>query len=440
MENQISKEFTFTSLIQFALPTIGMMIFSALYTIVDGIFVSRLIGTDALSSVNIAYPFISIVIGIGIMFASGGSAVVATNIGEGKIEKARKNFTLIIIAAFIISLTVSLLGITFIKPLITILGAKGEIIEYATVYLKIILIFIPGAVLQIVFQNFYVATGKPQVGLAVSVIAGLLNAIFDYVFMGPLDMGIKGAAYATAIGYLVATVSGILFFISKKNHIHFSKPKIDFKVILETCFNGSSEMVTSVSASVITFLFNLIMMKYLGSNGVAAITIILYCEFLLSALYIGFSIGVAPILSYNYGNENYKRLRKLFKMNRQFIMMTSVLIFFIAIISASSITKIFVDESSDVYSIAINGFYLFSFSFLFSGMNIYSSAFFTALSNGRISAIIAFSRTFIFFILGITILPKILDINGIWLAVPFAEIMTLFLTLMYIKKYKHIIN
>lgn len=440
MENQISKEFTFMSLIQFALPTIGMMIFSALYTIVDGIFVSRLVGTDALSSVNITYPCISIMIGIAIMFASGGSAVVATNIGEGKNQKACKNFTLIVISAFCISLVASILGIIFINPLVDILGAEGDMIRYSTIYLKILLTFIPAAVLQIVFQNFYVATGKPGIGLAVSVLSGVLNAVLDYVFMGPMNMGIEGAAYATAAGYVVAMILGVFFFASQKQHIHFSKPELDFEVIRETCFNGSSEMVTSISTSVITFLFNLIMMKYLGSDGVAAITIILYCEFLLSALYIGFSIGVAPILSYNYGNHNYERLRKIFNMNRNFIIVTSGIVFLTAIASASLITSIFVDKTNPVYSIAKHGFYLFSFSFLFSGINIYSSAFFTALSNGKVSAIIAFSRTFIFFIFGITMLPKILEVDGVWLAVPFAEIMTLMLVSRFIKRYNHIIK
>lgn len=439
MENQISKDFSFISLIKFALPTIGMMIFSAMYTIVDGIFVSRLVGTEALSSVNITYPFISIMIGIAIMFASGGSAVVATKLGEGNTKKAYENFTLITISALGISIVVSILGVIFIDELVIILGAKGEMVAHSTVYLKILLMFAPASVLQILFQSFYVAAGKPGIGLAVSLFSGVLNAVLDYLFMGPMNMGIAGAAYATSAGYLVAALIGIIFFSIKRQSIHFLKPEIDFKVIKETCFNGSSEMVTSISTSVITFLFNLIMMKYLGSNGVAAITIILYCEFLLSALYIGFSIGVAPILSYNYGEQNYERLRKIYIMNRNFILFTSGIVFFTALVSAPFITNIFVDKANPVYSIAKHGFYLFSFGFLFSGMNIYSSAFFTALSNGKISAIIAFSRTFIFFILGISILPKILEVDGVWLAVPFAEIMTLILVSRYIRKYKHII-
>lgn len=440
MENQISKEFTFMSLIQFALPTIGMMIFSAMYTIVDGIFVSRLVGTDALSSVNITYPCISIMMGIAIMFSSGGSAVVATKLGEGKPKQAYQNFTLITITALIVSIIVSILGLIFIDDLISILGAKGAMIEHSKVYLKILLVFAPASVLQILFQSFYVVSGKPGIGLSVSLFSGVLNGILDYLFMGPMDMGIAGAAYATASGYVVAAFVGIIFFSMKKQSIHFSKPDLDFAVIKETCFNGSSEMVTSIATSVITFLFNLTMMKYLGSDGVAAITIILYCEFLLSALYIGFSIGVAPILSYNYGDQNYDRLKKIYKMNRNFILFTSGIVFLTALVLAPIITNIFVDKTNPVYAIAKHGFYLFSFSFLFSGMNIYSSAFFTALSNGKVSAIIAFSRTFIFFIFAITMLPKVLEVNGVWLAVPFAEIMTLLLVSKYLKKYSNIIK
>lgn len=438
MDNSISKEFNFISLIKFAMPTIIMMIFMSLYSIVDGIFISRFVGTDALSATNIVYPVINIIIGISIMLATGSSAIIARRIGEDKIQKAREAFSLIIFISVVIGIIVAVIGVIFIKPIIYALGGTEAIFNYCRDYLKILLIFAPASILQLMFQTLFVTAGKPHIGLILTIISGIMNAVFDYVFIVLMDMGITGAAFGTTTGYLLPSVFGIIYFINKKNNLHFVKFKIDWKIIIESCFNGSSEMVTNISSGIITFLFNLIMMRYLGEDGVAAITIILYAQFLFTALYIGFSLGISPVISYNYGSNNTKMLKKIFKICMAFIISSSILVFIFSILFSKSIVAVFSQEGTNVYEIAINGFILFSVSYLFAGINMFTSSMFTAFSNGKISAIISFMRTFIFIVIGIIVLPIFLEVNGIWLAVPFAEILSIILSLYYLISQKSI--
>ena len=439
MSQSISKTFNFKSLVRFSLPTIVMMIFTSLYTIVDGMFVSRLVGTEALSAINITYPFLGLVIAIAIMFASGGSAVVATQLGEGKKEDALKNFSLIVLTNFILILLVSVLGILFMDPLVRALGAKDGLIGYSKDYLTVLLIFAPAYSLQLVLQSFYIVAGKPKLGLLISILSGVTNAILDYVFMGPLGMGIAGAAYATAAGYLVSALFGLYFFSRSQSAIHFKRPSFHGEILKQACFNGSSEMVTNLSTSVVTLLFNIFMMKHLGTEGVAAITIVFYFQFLMVSLFMGYSMGVAPVISYNYGSKNYPHLKKIFKINWQFIIGMSLVVFAAAQLLNHTVTKIFTPVGSSVYNLTIHGFALFAISFIFAGINIYASSLFTALSNGKVSAIISFARTLVFISLGIILLPMILGVDGIWWAVPFAEVCTLFITFYYVKKEMHLI-
>ena len=432
-ENSLAREFNFSSLLKFALPTIVMMIFTALYTIVDGIFISRFIGTGALSAVNIVFPVINIILAIAIMLATGGSAIIARKMGEGKLKEARENFTLIVVVGFVTGAVICIAGKIFIEPIVNVLGANENILKYCYDYLGTMLVFAPAMVLQLLFQTFFVAAGKPVLGLVLTVIAGVINAVFDYVFIVPMGFGITGAALATSMGYLIPSIVGIIYFMRKKGDLYFAFPKFDIKVIVESCFNGSSEMVTNISSGIITFLFNIIMMKYLGENGVAAITIVLYGQFLLSALYMGFSFGVAPVISYNHGSENIKQLKKIFKICAVFIGASSIIIFITSLVFSKSIVQVFSPIGSEVYEIAIRGYILFALSFIFSGINIFASSMFTAFSNGKVSAIISFLRTFVFIILGIILLPKALGVDGIWLAVPFAEVLTMIISLGYIK-------
>lgn len=434
MNPAIGKEFHFVSLIRFALPTIIMMIFMSLYSIVDGFFVSRFIGTDALSATNIVYPVINVIIAVGIMLATGGSAVVARKLGEGRTKSARESFSLIVIAGAASGVVLSVLVITFLEPLCKMLGANAEIMDYCRDYLFLMALFAPASILQILFQSFFVTAGRPGIGLALTVLAGVANTVLDYVFIVPLQMGVSGAALATAMGYMLPAAVGLLYFIFSKNTLRFARPKADFPVLSQSCLNGSSEMVTNLSAGVITFLFNILMMKHLGSAGVASISIVLYAQFLLTALYLGFSMGVAPVISYNHGCGNFPQLKRIFKICMIFIAVSSVTVYAVSLLLSDGLVRLFAEGDPEVYTIALHGFLLFSLSFLFTGINIFASGMFTAFSNGRVSAIISFMRTFVFILLGLVFLPRLFGVDGIWLAVPFAELLTMALSIGYIKK------
>lgn len=438
MENSIAKSFTFSSLIKFTMPSVVMLIFLALYTIVDGVFISRFVSTDALSAFNIIYPFINVVIAIGVMLATGSSAVIAKKLGEGKEREAKENFTLIMLVGLALGIIITVIGFVFCKQIIRVLGSTKELDKYCIDYFYVALIFMPAYITNLLFQYLTITSGKPNIGLIFTVIGGLTNIILDYVFIVPMGMGISGAALATGIGNFIPTALGTIYFFRKKAILYFVKPKLDMKMIMQTCANGSSEMVTNLSSGVTTMLFNIVIMKYLGSDGVAAISIVLYGQFLITSVYIGFSSGVAPIISYNYGSENKKELKKVTRYSARFILISSVILLIIALTTATYIVSVFTPKGTNVYEIGYNGFRIFSISFLVSGVNIFASAMFTAFSNGKVSATISFLRTFLFIVAGILILPKLIGINGIWLAVPVAELLTIIISLIYINKYKGI--
>ena len=434
--NPLAKEFHTLSLIKFAFPSMVMMVFMGLYTIIDTIFVARFVDTNALSSINIVCPVINIIVGLGTMLATGGSAIVAKKMGSGNIEEARSNFTLIIITGVITGLVITIIGLLFLDKIIWGLGASEVLFPYCKDYLAIQLIFVIGNIMQVLYQNLFVTAGKPTLGLVLSVLAGLANIAFDYIFIVLLQMGIKGAALGTGIGYMIPTVIGTIFFLTGRSELHFCKPQMDASVLLKSCSNGASEMVSQLSTAVTTFLFNATMMKLLGEDGVAAITVIIYSQFLLTALYIGFSMGVAPIISYNYGSENVKQQKKVVRICFCFILVISVFVFLLSFFAGESIAKIFAENNKNVFEITKNGFSIFSFGFLFSGCNIFASALFTALSNGKVSATISFLRTFGFIMISLLILPKFLEVTGVWLAIPIAELLTFILTIYLIFKYR----
>ena len=436
MKNSIEKEFDFLGLLRFAFPTIIMMMVSGLYTIVDSIFVSRIVGVNALSAINIVFPIINIIIGLAVMLASGGSAIIAGKLGKKQPHEAKRDFTFIIIAGVICGAIVTIVGILFIEPIIYGLGSSEILYEYCYEYLKIVLFFAIPYILQLLFQTFFVTAGKPGLGLVLTITAGIVNIILDYVFMVGLNLGVQGAAIATGIGGLIPSIIGIIYFTRSKVSLHFVKPSWDLKVLKESCSNGSSEMVTNLSVAVTTFLFNIILMKYLGEDGVAAVTIMLYVQFLLTSIFMGFSLGVSPVISYNYGARNHKQLYKIYNICKSFILVSSVAMYLMSTIFASELISVFTAKGTAVYEIAQNGFRLFSISFLFAGINIFTSALFTALSDGRISAIISFMRTFVFMVISLLIFPKLFSVDGIWIAIPFAEIMTVILSIIFIIKEK----
>lgn len=434
MSYTIAKKFNLLSLLKFTVPAIIMMLFMSLYTIVDGIFISRFIGTTALSGLNIVYPFISFIHAVAIMFAAGGSAIIAIKMGEGKNDEARSAFSLIVYTGIFLGICISILGNVFIHEIIRFLGASPVLERYSYDYLKIIISFTPFFILQILFQTFFITAGKPELGLRMTIVSGITNAVLDYIFMKTFGMGMAGAALATVSGYFIIAMFGIVYFLKKRNNLYFVKVKMKWEIIKDSCINGSSEMVTDISSGVVTFLFNIVMMKYMGEKGVAAITIILYSQFVFIAVYLGFSMGTAPIISYNYGNQNKAQLKRIFKICSKLIMSSSIGVFILSLIFARYIVGFFAPEGTEVYAIAKKGFSLFAIGYLFAGYNIFSSSLFTALSNGKISAIISFMRTLVFIVLGIFFLPMVFKVNGIWLAVPFAEILSILVSLYFIKR------
>lgn len=436
MENALAKDFNFRSLLAFALPTMATMLIMSLYTIVDGVFVSRFVGTDALSAVNIVYPVINIILAVSIMLGTGGSAVIARRMGEGKMQLARENLTFILLSGLAIVILVAVGGIAFINLLVRMLGANEVLAPLCRDYLLVLLLFSPASALQLLFQTFFVAAGRPGAGLALTVAAGLVNAVFDYILIVPCGLGVTGAAIATGMGYLVPAVYGLWFFTRKKNLLHLTKPRADWRALLESCLNGSSEMVTNLSTGVVTLLFNLIMIRMLGSDGVAAITIVMYAQFLLTALYIGFSMGVAPVVSYNYGSGDIQRLKRIFRICMTAILVTSVATLICSFWFAPAIVGIFSPKGTLVFDIALRGFYLFSVNYLFAGLNIFASSLFTALSNGPVSALISFMRTFGFVLVGLLLLPPLLQVDGVWLIVPFAEVLTMLVSVWMLQRGK----
>ncbi|MEG0765930.1 MAG: MATE family efflux transporter [Pseudoflavonifractor sp.] len=433
MNNKLDRDYGFGSLLRFALPSIVMMMFMSTYTMVDGFFVARFVGSDALSATNIVYPAISVVLAVGIMLATGGSAVVARKLGEGDEAGARRSFSLLTLVGIGAGLVFLLLGITLVTPICHMLGASGPLLPDCVAYLRILLVFAPAYVLQLLFQSFFVVAGRPGLGLWLTIGAGLTNMVLDYLFIVPLNLGLAGAAWATVIGYLVPAVAGLIFFGFHRSGLHFSRPTWDPRMLVQSCLNGSSEMVTNLSSAVVTFLFNIFMLRFLGTDGVAAITIVLYAQFLLTALYLGFSMGVAPIISFHYGAGNQARLHKIFRSCLIFIAFSSVAVFAFSMAFADGVVTVFAPVGSPVHVIAAAGFRKFSPAFLFAGLSIFASAHFTALSDGRTSAIISFLRTFGFILVGLLLLPIPFEADGVWFAVPCAELLSALVSILYLR-------
>lgn len=438
MSNSLENEISLTSLIKYTFPTVIMMVFFSLSTIIDGIFVSRYVGSNALSATNIVYPVINILIGISVMFATGGNAIVAKYMGEGKNQEAKETFTLITLSALVAGLIVSIFSIIFIKDIIYALGSTDSLYKNCYDYLIVFLIFAPVMISKLFFDYFLVTAGVPKLGLISSVSGGVINIILDYLFIVEFKMGALGAALATCVSYALPAMVGVIYFSRKSNVLCFANPKFNMKLILDSCMNGSSEMVTQMSGAVTTFLYNAAMLKFLGEDGVASITIILYVQFLLNSAYIGFTSGVSPRISYNYGSRDDEQLRKIVKYSFTIVCVFAAFIFISSRSFSNVIIGMFSPKGTALYDITFNGFMIFSFNFLVVGMNIFTSGMFTAFSNGKVSALLSILRTFILFTIGILTLPRFLGVNGVWMVVPFAEFTTLIVSLFFINKYKYV--
>ncbi len=428
-EHIFDQKWSAASLLRFAFPTIVMMVFMGLYTIVDTIFVARFVSTDALSAINIVCPVINLTVGLGTMIAAGGSAVVSRKMGAGLEQEAKEDFTLLVLAAAGIGAAILICGTLWLNPILLALGASERLLPFCRDYLGLLLLFLPANVIQTVYANLFVTAGKPGLGFGLSVLAGLANILLDYVFIVLGGMEIRGAALGTGLGYLIPAAAGTVFFFRNRGALFFVKPRWKGALLTESCLNGSSEMVGQLAAALTTFLFNLTMMERLGEDGVAAVTIMIYSQFLLNTLFIGFSMGVAPVIGFHYGSGNRKQQRKILSICIRFLAAASLLIFALSISGGPLVVRMFTPDASRVYEIAAAGFPVFSVSFLFCGFNIFISALFTALSNGKVSAVLSFLRTFGLLCGGILLLPRLFGITGVWMAVPMAEGIMFFVSL-----------
>ncbi len=433
------KKVNYKSVLLFTLPSIIAMVFTSFYTMVDGAFVANLVNQDALSAINITLPVVMIVIAAATMIGVGGNAIYAKLLGEGKTDQAREKFTLFSISTVVLSIIFTVLILIFSDSIISFLGADENVYQYAYDYLNVYVLFTPFVMLQIVMQTALITAGKPNLSLISMLIGGFSNIILDYVFIETFSMGISGAALATGIGNILGTIIGVIFFLTnKKNKIlSFKWPKMDVSALIAMSSNGSSEMVANLSSAVITLLFNQATFAIAGNDGVAAITVILYAQFFSNAVYTGYSMGIAPVISFNYGNSHSKNLCAIFKISVKFLAAASIIMLAVAFLLSKPISSFFLEEGTNAHALAMSGMAIFATSFLFSGFNIYASAMFTAYSNGRVSAIISFLRTFFFIAAAILILPYLIGINGVWLAVPIAEFLVIFLSFYFIRKYKH---
>ena len=429
MKIKLSDHFTFSRLLRYALPSVIMMIFTSIYSVVDGLFIANLVGSNALSSINIVMPMVIIVGAFGFMLGTGGSAVVAVKLGQGKPKTANEYFSMIISVIAAIGITLSAVCIIFIKPICRVLGASDILIDGCVTYGTILLIGSAAFMLQTTFQTFFVVAEKPHLGLTLTVISGVANMVLDYVFVYLLRGGIAGAAWATVCGYLIGSVVPLIYFLlPNKSLLRLYRFKFAPRVLLNSSINGSSEMMTQVSMSIITLLYNLQMMRLLGEDGVAAITVIMYVNFIFIAVFIGYSMGTAPIVGYNYGAGNREELKGVFRKSMIIISVCSVAMTASAIALSGFLSHIFIGANSELAQLTAHGFRLNAFSFLIAGFNIYGSSFFTALCNGKLSALISFLRSLILQAIMIIVLPMLLGLDGVWLSVVVAELLTVIVT------------
>ncbi len=409
-------------LLGFSLPTIFTMLVLASYVVVDGIFVSRYVGSLALSSLNMVYPAFGAIQAIALMLAVGGSAYVAKLMGEGKAQQARASFTMLVCIQIGLGLILGLSAILGVETILDIVGCSDAQRDMSRAYIVPLMIFAPVQMVQMSFQMFFVTAGRPGLGLCLVFAAGVCNVFLDYLFIVEWNWGISGAAYATSLGACVPAISGLIyFFFNDKSVLQFTRPKLNLRQFGRICYNGSSEMVTSLSMSVSTYLFNLGFMKYYGETGVAALSIVLYLQFLFVSITLGFSDGIAPIVSYQYGKGDKPMLQRIRRGGLLCVGCIAVLTYVVALLCLDDILAIFAMEGSAVYKLAQEGFYSFSLGYLLMGFGIYISAFFTALGNGLFSALVAVARTLIFLGGGILLLPLIWGSEGLWYAIPVAE-------------------
>jgi putative MATE family efflux protein len=442
MNIQLSDHFTYKKLFLFTMPPIMMMIFTSIYSVVDGYFVSNYIGKTPFAALNLIYPFIMIMSSVGFMFGAGGSALIAKTLGQKQPQKANMQFSLIVYTSIILAVILSIIGIVFIKPISSLLGAQGEMKELCVLYGTIILIALPFFVLQFEFQSLFITAEKPKLGLWSTVASGVTNMVLDWLFIAIFNWGLAGAAIATALAQVVGGVIPLIYF-SRKNTslLKLSSTLFDSRTLIKTFTNGSSELMSNLSMSLVCMLYNIQLLKYAGENGVSAYGVLMYVSMIFIAVFIGYSVGTAPVISFHFGAKNHAELKNLLKKSTLIIIISSILMVILGEVLAKPLSLLYVGYDTELLELTQHSFVIYSFSFLFAGFAIFGSSFFTALNDGLTSAVISFLRTLVFQVAAIIILPLIFDTDGIWYSLIVAEVLAVAVTVLFLflkrKKYKY---
>lgn len=443
MKIKLSDHFTYSKLLRFVFPSIIMMVFTSIYGVVDGLFVSNFAGKTAFASINLVMPFVMILGGIGFMIGTGGTALVSKVLGEGKKEKANEIFTMMIIFTLLLGALLSVIGVISMPWVAKFLGATEEMMADCVIYGRIVTGFTVAFMLQNVFQSFLIAAEKPKLGLLATVLAGITNMALDAIFIIVFKWGVAGAAIATGLSQCVGGIFPLIYFLRKNSSLlRLTKTKLEIKPILNACGNGSSELMSNISSSVVSMIYNFQLMKYVGEDGVSAYGVLMYVQFIFVAIYIGYAIGCAPITGYHFGARNHNELKNMLRKSSFLSAVSGVVLTILAIALSSPLAKIFVGYDEELYELTRHAFRLFAYSFLLAGFNIFTSSFFTALNNGAVSAAISFMRTLIFQTSSVLILPIFLGVDGIWWAITVAEFFAFILSLIFLfskhKKYNYI--
>ena len=438
----ISSHFTYKKLLKYVFPSILMMVVTSVYGVIDGLFVSNYVGKTPFAAINLIMPVIMILGGTGFMIGTGGTALVTKIIGEGDRDKANKYFSMFIVFSIFLGIVLLIIGEAVMRPLTILLGASDDMVEYSVIYGRIVVAFIVFFMLQNIFQSFLAAAEKPQLGLIITIIAGLTNAALDALFIVVFKWGVAGAAIATGIGQIVGGVIPVIYFLRKNDSLlKLVKPEFEIKAIIKACGNGSSELLTNISSSLVSMVYNAQLMKFFGENGVSSYGVLMYVQFIFCAIIIGFTIGSAPIIAYNYGAKNELELKNVFKKSIVFLVLSGLILCASAEILAVPLAKIFVGYDQDLYKLTVFAFRIFSLSFIFSSIAIYSSGFFTALNNGLVSAILSIMRSLVLQVSFVFLLPIIFGINGIWWAMfateAAATLISVIFFICYRKKYRY---
>lgn len=437
MTIQLSDHFTFSRLLRFTLPSIAMMIFTSIYGVVDGIFVSNFAGKTAFAAVNLIMPYVMAFGTLGFMLGTGGTALISMTMGAGDRKKANEIFSLLTYTAILGGLVLTVLSIAFMRPAAKLLGGQGQMLEDAVLYGCIVQTALPAFILQFAFQSFCVAAEKPNLSLTMTIVSGCANIVLDALFVGVFRWGLVGAAVATATAQILGAVIPLLYFAREnRSLLKLGRCSLDGKALLRTAANGSSELMSNLSMSLVSMLYNLQLMAHAGEDGIAAYGVIMYVNFVFISVFIGLSIGAAPIIGFNHGAQNHDELRNVLSKCLTLLAAFSVALTLAAELIARPLSGIFVGYDPVLHDLTTRGFRIYILSFLLSGFNIFGSSFFTALNNGLISALISFLRTLVFQIGAVLLLPMLFELDGIWWSVVAAELGSLALTAGFMMKYR----